>query len=204
MQKRITVFCGSSTGNDPQYLHQAATVGTLLAERGFGIVYGGAKYGTMGAVADAALAAGGEVIGVIPKHFIGGEAPHRGITQLQVVEDMHERKARMARLSQGFLALPGGAGTLEELFEVWTWAHLGMHTKPIGLLDVNGYYRLLLQFADHMVTEGFLHQRSRDRVHVDAAPEALLDKLLMGLEPSRRYAIPKARAKKSEATSGAR
>ncbi|ANN21709.1 Rossman fold protein, TIGR00730 family [Amycolatopsis orientalis] len=202
MKKRITVFCGSSTGKDPRYLSQAAALGTLLAERGFGLVYGGARYGTMGAVADAALAAGGEVIGVIPRHFIGGEAPHRGITQLQVVADMHVRKARMTQLSQGFIALPGGAGTLEELFEVWTWAHLGMHSKPIGLLDANGYYRLLLRFADHMVTEGFLHQQSRDRVHVDADPVALLDKILAEIEPGVHHPIPAARSLSSPAVSG--
>ncbi|UMP07489.1 TIGR00730 family Rossman fold protein [Amycolatopsis sp. EV170708-02-1] len=169
-------------GNDPEYLHQAAAVGSQLAQRGFGVVYGGAKHGMMGAVADAALAAGGEVIGVIPQQFVGGKATHYGISKLEVVADMQARKTRMAQLSQGFVVLPGGAVTLEDLFEVWTWAHLGMHAKPIGLLDANGYYRLLMQFADHMVAEGFLHQRSRDRVHVDADPGALLDKVLMGLE----------------------
>lgn len=182
MKKRITVFGGSSTGNDPHYLCQAATLGALLAERGYGVVYGGARYGTTGALADAALAAGGEVIGVTTRHFLDDAAAHSGISQLHVVADMHLRKARMAQLSQGFVALPGGTGTLEELFEVWAWAHLGTHTKPIGLLDSNGFFGLLLRFADHMVTEGFLTQHSRDRIQVDADPAALLDKLLLELE----------------------
>ncbi|MFE6904755.1 TIGR00730 family Rossman fold protein [Streptomyces sp. NPDC057717] len=175
--KRIAVFCGSAPGQNPEYLSHAAKLGTLIAKNGFGLVYGGATYGTMGAVADAALEAGGEVIGVIPQHFAGSEAPHHGLTQLQVVPDMHQRKARMAELADGFVALPGGAGTLEELFEVWTWAHLGIHDKPIGLLDVAGYYSLLLRFVDHMVNEGFLHHESRDRVFVESDPVALLDKL---------------------------
>ncbi|AGM07979.1 TIGR00730 family Rossman fold protein [Amycolatopsis keratiniphila] len=190
MKKRICVFCGSSASNAPRYLLPATALGTLLAERGFGLVYGGASHGIMGAVADAALAAGGEVIGVIARNVVRDEATHHGITQLQVVDDMHARKTRMAQLSQGFIALPGGTGTLEDLFEVWTWAHLGMHTKPVGLLDTNGYYRLLLQFTDHMVTEGFLHQHSRETMHVDAEPAALLDKVLANLGPQTHRESP--------------
>ncbi|KAA9158876.1 TIGR00730 family Rossman fold protein [Amycolatopsis acidicola] len=173
--RRICVFCGSSAGNDPVYAEQAAVLGKLLAGRGLGLVYGGASIGVMGAVAEAALAAGGEVIGVIPKHLMRAEIAHAGLTELVVTEDMHERKAKMAELSDGFLALPGGAGTLEELAEVWTWAQLGLHAKPIGLVDVAGYYQPLRRFADHMVSEGFLRPQHRDLVLTDSDPAALLD-----------------------------
>lgn len=173
--RRICVFCGSSTGNDPVYAEQAAALGKLLAERGIGLVYGGASVGIMGTVADAALAAGGEVIGVIPQHLMRVEIAHDGLTGLHVTADMHERKAKMAELADGFLALPGGAGTLEELAEVWTWAQLGLHSKPIGLVDVAGYYRPLREFADHMVSEGFLRGEHRDLIFVDADPVVLLD-----------------------------
>ncbi|MTD55024.1 LOG family protein [Amycolatopsis pithecellobii] len=173
--RRICVFCGSSTGNDPVYAEQAAILGKLLAERGIGLVYGGASVGIMGIVADAALAAGAEVIGVIPENLMRAEIAHAGLTDLQVTNGMHERKAKMAELADGFLALPGGAGTLEELAEVWTWAQLGLHTKPLGLVDVAGYYQPLRQFMDHMVAEGFLKQELRDLVSVDADPARLLD-----------------------------
>ncbi|WP_037336060.1 TIGR00730 family Rossman fold protein [Saccharomonospora piscinae] len=172
--RRICVFCGSSSGADPGYAAEAAAVGRLLAERGIGVVYGGGQVGLMGVVADAALEAGGEVTGVIPKHLMREEIAHHHLTELHVVDDMHERKATMARLSDGFLALPGGAGTLEELFEVWTWAQLGLHAKPVGMLDVRGYYTKLAEFLDHMVGEGFLNLPSRDLVTVSPDPEALL------------------------------
>ncbi|HJQ46114.1 MAG TPA: TIGR00730 family Rossman fold protein [Amycolatopsis sp.] len=173
--RRICVFCGSSTGKDPVYTEQAAVLGKLLADRGIGLVYGGAGIGLMGAVADAALAAGGEVIGVIPKHLMRAEVAHPNLTDLLVTADMHERKAKMAELSDGFVALPGGAGTLEELAEVWTWAQLGLHRKPIGLVDVAGYYRPLHEFADHMVAEGFLRKQHRELLLFDEDPAALLD-----------------------------
>src|SRR6187399_97384 len=173
--RRICVFCGSLTGNDPVYTEQAAAVGKLLAERGIAVVYGGGSVGIMGVVADAALAAGGEVIGVIPRHLMRAEIAHAGLTELHVTADMHERKAKMAELSDAFLALPGGAGTLEELAEVWTWAQLGLHGKPIGLVDVAGYFAPLREFADHMVTEGFLRPRHRDIMIVDPDPAVLLD-----------------------------
>ncbi|MBE1498608.1 uncharacterized protein (TIGR00730 family) [Amycolatopsis lexingtonensis] len=173
---RICVFCGSSMGFSPRYAEQAAALGKLLAQRGIGLVYGGASVGTMGVVADAALAAGGEVIGVIPEALSSVEISHAGLSELHVVRDMHERKAKMAALSDGFLALPGGAGTLEELFEVWTWAQLGLHGKPIGLVDVDGYYGPLLAFADHMVTEGFVKPEYRQLLMADADPAALLDR----------------------------
>ncbi len=169
------MFCGSSTGVGEGYGRDAAALGTLLAERGIGVVYGGASVGLMGVVADAALAAGGEVIGVIPQHLMRVEIAHDRLTEQYVVEDMHQRKAKMAELSDGFLALPGGAGTLEELFEVWTWAQLGLHAKPLALVDAGGYYTKLAEFIDHMVEEGFLNTRSRELVTIDADPVALLD-----------------------------
>ncbi|EIE97646.1 LOG family protein [Saccharomonospora glauca] len=173
--ERICVFCGSSSGKDPAYATEAAAMGKLLADRGIGLVYGGGRVGLMGVVADAVLEAGGEVIGVIPKHLMRAEIAHHGLPKLHVVADMHERKATMARLSDGFVALPGGAGTLEELFEVWTWAQLGLHAKPVGLLDVRGYYSKMAEFIDHMVAEGFLGGTSRDLVTVTDDAEALLD-----------------------------
>ncbi|MFE0028055.1 TIGR00730 family Rossman fold protein [Amycolatopsis sp. NPDC059021] len=174
--RRVCVFCGSAMGGSPVYAEAAAALGKLLAQRGIGLVYGGASVGTMGVVADAAMAAGGEVIGVIPQALRKVEITHEGLTELHVVADMHERKAKMAELSDGFLALPGGAGTLEELFEVWTWAQLGLHGKPIGLVDVAGYYAPLIGFADHMVTEGFLREGFRDLLAIDPDPAVLLDR----------------------------
>ncbi|WP_115944271.1 TIGR00730 family Rossman fold protein [Amycolatopsis thermalba] len=173
--KRICVFCGSSGGGDPVYVDAATALGKLLAERGIGLVYGGASVGLMGAVADGAVAAGGEVIGVIPEHLKRVEIAHAGLSELVVTADMHERKAKMAEYADAFLALPGGAGTLEELAEVWTWAQLGLHGKPIGLVDVRGYYRPFRDFIDHMVTEKFLRAEHRDLVFVDEDPAALLD-----------------------------
>ena len=182
--RRVCVFCGSSMGFDPAYAEHATALGALLAERGIGLVYGGASVGTMGAVADGALAAGGEVIGVIPEHLSSVEIAHAGLTELHVVADMHERKAKMAALSEGFLALPGGAGTLEELFEVWTWAQLGLHAKPIGLVDIAGYYGPLREFVDHMVAEGFLRAAHRDLLAIHADPAVLLDKFAEYEAPS--------------------
>jgi uncharacterized protein (TIGR00730 family) len=174
---RICVFCGSSPGQSASYADAAADFGRLLAERGLGLVYGGATVGTMGVIADAALAAGGQVYGVIPKQLVDWEIAHRGLTQLYEVDDMHRRKAKMADLADAFVALPGGAGTLEELFEVWTWAQLGLHNKPIGLLDVDGYYSRLWPMLDHMVAEGFLRPEYRDSLQLDADPQRLLDEL---------------------------
>lgn len=181
--RRICVFCGSSGGTSAVYAREAARLGTQLAERGLGLVYGGARIGMMGVLADAALEAGAEVIGVIPEYMRTVEIGHDGLSELRVVADMHERKATMAGLADGFLALPGGVGTLEELFEVWTWAQLGLHRKPLGLLDVAGYYRPLVEFVEHMVTEGFLRPEQRDLLCVDQEPEALLSSFA-GNEPS--------------------
>lgn len=170
---RVCVFCGSSKGSG-RYLEAARQVGETLAQRGIGIVYGGAHVGTMGALADAALAAGGSVTGVIPQSLVDWEVAHTGLTELHVVNGLHQRKALMAELSDAFIALPGGAGTLEELFEVWTWAQLGLHTKPVGLLDVDGYFAYLRRFVDHMVDEGFSRAPYRDMLLVESGVEELL------------------------------
>jgi uncharacterized protein (TIGR00730 family) len=171
---RLCVFCGSSSGHDPAYGVLAAQLGRALAQRRIGLVYGGGRVGLMGVLADAALAAGGEVIGVIPKALLDLEIGHRGLTQLRVVDSMHARKALMVELADGFVALPGGIGTLEELFEVWTWAQLGMHRKPCGLLDVGGFFTPLVSFLDHVVATGFLHSAYRAMLAVAASPDELL------------------------------
>ena len=146
--RSICVFCGASTGHDPIYREAAENLGRALAERGIRLVYGGGAVGLMGVVADAAMAAGGEVIGIIPQSLKDAEVGHTGLTRLEVVDGMHARKARMAELSDAFIALPGGLGTLEELFEVWTWGQLGYHGKPLGLLDTNQFYSKLSHFLD--------------------------------------------------------
>jgi uncharacterized protein (TIGR00730 family) len=175
--KRIVVFCGSSPGRRPAYMAAAQDLGRLLATRGIGVVYGGASIGLMGALADAALAAGGEVIGVIPRRLFPAEIPHTGLTEQRIVETMHERKALMAELSDAVIALPGGTGTLDELFEMFTWSQLGLHRQPIGLLDVEGYWKSLLSFLEHMVQERFIHAEHRDTLLVESDPEALLERL---------------------------
>jgi uncharacterized protein (TIGR00730 family) len=172
--QRLCVFCGSSPGHDPAYSALAAQFGRTLAQRRIGVVYGGGRVGLMGALADAALAAGGEVVGVIPQMLLDREHGHRGLTQLRVVDSMHARKALMAELADGFVALPGGIGTLEEIFEVWTWAQLGMHRKPCGLLDVDGFFTPLVSFLDHVVASGFLRPASRAMLTVAASPDELL------------------------------
>lgn len=152
----ICIFCGSSPGHDPAYREAAAAAARSMAESGAAIVYGGGRVGLMGAVADAALAAGGEVIGVMPRSLVAREIAHRGLSRLQVVETMHERKTTMSGLADAFLALPGGAGTLEEIFEQWTWGQLGIHGKPCAFLNVKGYFDPLRTMLDKMVAEGFL------------------------------------------------
>lgn len=174
--QRICVYCGSSIGARPAYRDAAERLGRALARRGLGVVYGGGNVGLMGVVADAALAAGGEVIGVIPEALMAWEVGHLGLTRLHVVGSMHERKALMAELADGFIALPGGIGTLEELFEMWTWGQLGYHRKPLALLDVAGYFSQLEGFIDHMVAEGFLKAAHRAFILNDADPERLLDR----------------------------
>lgn len=175
--RRLCIFCGSSPGRDPAYSAAAAELGKLLAERRIGVVYGGASIGLMGTVADAAQAAGGEVIGVIPRALVEWEVAHTGLVDLRVVASMHERKALMAELSDGFIALPGGIGTLEELFEVWTWAQLGSHRKPCALLNVRAFYDPLLSFLDFVSGEGFLRPMHRNMLLVGKGPEELLAKM---------------------------
>ncbi|KAF0862615.1 TIGR00730 family Rossman fold protein [Pseudomonas sp. LD120] len=173
----VCVFCGASTGANPLYLEAAQALGRALAERKLTLVYGGGAVGLMGVVADAALAAGGEVIGIIPQSLKDKEIGHSGLTRLEVVDGMHARKARMAELSDAFIALPGGLGTLEELFEVWTWGQLGYHHKPLGLLEVNGFYEKLSGFLDHIVAEGFVRAPHRDMLQMSESPASLLDAL---------------------------
>jgi len=175
--KSICVFCGSNPGHNHIYLEQARQLGAVLAQRGISLIYGGGSVGLMGAVADACLQAGGRVVGVIPRHLWAMEVGHRDLTELHIVESMHERKAMMAELSDGFVVLPGGIGTLEEFFEIWTWGQLGIHKKPFGVLDVDGYYRQMFAFLDHMTGEGFLKPEQRGMVQQSADPTTLLDAL---------------------------
>lgn len=173
----LRVFCGSSSGANPAFTEAAAAVGELLAARGIGLVYGGGRVGLMGTLADAALRAGGEVIGVIPESLMAWEVGHTGLTELRIVESMHARKAMMAELSEAFLALPGGFGTWEELCEVLTWAQLGLHGKPCGILNVDGYYDPLLALFDHAVRERLLRPEHRSLALTDTDPARLLDRL---------------------------
>jgi uncharacterized protein (TIGR00730 family) len=175
--RSVCVFCGANEGNPPAYAEAARAAGILFAESGIRLVTGGGRVGLMGVVADAALAAGGEVVGVIPHALLAREMGHTGLTRLEVVSTMHERKARMADLSDGFVALPGGIGTLEELFEVWTWAQLGVHTKPCGLLNVAGYYDGLLAFLRRCASEGFVSERSLKMLVVESDPRRMLERL---------------------------
>jgi uncharacterized protein (TIGR00730 family) len=173
--KNMCVFSGSSSGNRNEYSVAAQELGRSLAQRGIGVVYGGGHVGLMGQVADAALAAKGRVTGVITEALMAKEVGHRGLTDLRVVKTMHERKALMADLSDGFVALPGGFGTLDEFFEAITWAQLGIHRKPCGLLNVHGYFDRLLAFIDHSVAEGFVRREYRDMLCVATNAAGLLD-----------------------------
>lgn len=177
MMKRVCVFCGSSAGSDAQYLEAARSLGLAIAGRGLDLVYGGAGVGLMAALADAALAAGGHVIGVMPARLVEKELAHARLPDLRVVASMHERKALMADLADAFIALPGGIGTLDETFEILTWAQLGLHEKPCGLLDVAGYYRTLLAFIDHAVTARFVRPEHRAMILVDTEAGRMLDRL---------------------------
>jgi uncharacterized protein (TIGR00730 family) len=175
--QRICVFTGSSPGARAEYAAAAVDLGALLAERRCTLVYGGAKVGLMGVLADSVLAGGGEVVGVIPEGLLAREVAHLGLSELHVVASMHERKSVMAELSDGVIALPGGLGTLEEYFEMLTWAQLGLHAKPCGLLDVRGYFDSLLAFLDHAVEERFVSQEHRRMVIAEHDPRALLDRM---------------------------
>jgi uncharacterized protein (TIGR00730 family) len=172
--RRICVFCGSSPGAKPAYRAAAESLGSLLARRGIGLVFGGGSVGLMGVLADAVLGAGGEVIGVIPHALEAREVAHKGLADLRVVGSMHERKALMADLADGFIALPGGIGTLEEMFEILTWAQLGIHAKPCALLDVANYFEPLLHFLDRVVEQRFLRPEHRGQLLVDTDAERLL------------------------------
>jgi len=173
--RRVCVFCGSNPGVRPDYCLAAQELGKELVRRDIGLVYGGASIGCMGAVADAVLAEGGEVVGVMPQNLVDKEIAHSGLGELHVVGSMHERKALMAELSDAFIALPGGMGTLEEICEVVTWAQLGLHKKPCGLLDVAGYYSLLARFLDHVSEQQFMKPEHRDIIMTADSPAALLD-----------------------------
>jgi len=172
---RVCVFCGSSSGARAEYAHAAAETGELIARRGLGLVFGGGHVGLMGVVADAALRAGGAVVGVITRALKDREVAHDALTELHVVRTMHERKALMATLADAFLVLPGGIGTLEEFFEVWTWGQLGEHAKPVGLLNAGGYYDGLVRFLDTAQAEGFLKGKHRHMLIVGDTPAAVLD-----------------------------
>src|SRR5438128_6633041 len=186
--KRVCVFCASSTGGDALYAEAAQALAVELVERGIGIVYGGGSVGLMGVLADTALAGGGEVIGVLPGPLASKELAHTGVTELRLVESMHERKATMGALGDGFLTLPGGLGTLEETFEVLTWSLLGIHRKPIGLLNVNGYYDPFLRLLTHAMREGFLRRDFLGLLTVGATPGELLDAMEAWTPP----ALPRA------------
>ncbi len=174
---RVCVFCGSSAGRDPRYAAAAAELGQALVARGWGLVYGGGRVGLMGLVADAVLAAGGNVIGVIPKMLATKELLHVGATEMHVVESMHARKAMMAELADAFVALPGGYGTFEETFEMITWGQLGIHQKPLGLFDVLDFFQPLVQFIDHAIAEGFIRPEQRDLLVTADSAGPLLDRL---------------------------
>jgi hypothetical protein len=172
--KSICVYCGSGLGNDPAFLAEAVVAGTTIAKAGLTLVYGGGKVGLMGAVADAALAAGGKVIGVMPADLVNQEIGHKGLTELRIVNSMHERKWAMAELADGFLCLPGGPGTFEEIFEQWTWALLGFHAKPCGFVNVNGYYDLMRGLVQNMADKGFTTQQYADMlIYTDTTAQAL-------------------------------
>ncbi len=174
--RSVCVFCGSNAGARSLYVEAAHDVGRAVADRGLRLVYGGASVGLMGAIADAALGAVGEVVGVMPRALVEREIAHNGLSELHEVASMHERKALMSDLSDAFLALPGGAGTLEEVFEIWTWAQLGHHRKPVGLLNAGSYFDLLIAFLDHQQRERFVRPEHRDMLIVEEQPERILDR----------------------------
>ncbi len=175
--KRIAVYCGSATPEDPRYIELAQQVGRTLATRGIGVVYGGGKLGLMGAVADSALAAGGEVIGVIPEALVNSEVAHRGCTELHVVSGMHERKLAFTNLSDGFLTIPGGVGTMDELWEAVSWAQLGYHAKPVGLLNAFGFFDQLLAFNHHMIAVGFIRPAHAGIIIAESELDLLLTRM---------------------------
>ena len=176
----VCVYCGSRPGGRPAYRALAEALGTAIGQRGWQLVYGGGRAGLMGIVADAALAAGGRVVGVIPDSLMRLEVGHAGLSELHVVQTMHQRKQLMAKRSDAFIAMPGGIGTFEELFEVWTWRHLGYHDRPLGLLDTEGFWAPMLAFLQHAVTEGFMGADQMAMLHADTDVGRLLDRLAQG------------------------
>jgi uncharacterized protein (TIGR00730 family) len=183
----ICVYCGSSTGNTPTYVEAAEAFGERLGRRGYNLVYGGASIGIMGAVADAAMAAGAQATGVMPESMLEEELAHQQLDDLRIVESMHERKATMADLSDAFVALPGGLGTLEELFETWTWAQLGYHRKPCSVLNIDSYWSPLLEMVDHAVESGFVDEVYRRMLVVGRQPDTLLDRLENYTPPTDKF-----------------
>src|SRR5687768_7048418 len=187
--RRLCVYAGSNPGAHPGYAAAAERLAALMAERGIGLVYGGGDVGLMGVLADSVLARGGEAIGVIPQALMDREIGHRGLTELRVVGSMHERKALMAELSDGFIAMPGGIGTMEEFFEVLSWAQLGLHEKPCGLLNVSGYYDSLIRFLDHAMLQDFIKPKHRELMIVEGQPAKLLDRFedFLREHPAKRF-----------------
>ena len=192
MMKQVCIFCGSYAGAQPMYMEVAHAIGLGLAKRSIGLVYGGGRVGLMGAIADGTIAGGGHVTGVIPQSLVDRELAHKGLNELHIVTSMHERKAMMAQIAEGFIALPGGFGTLDELFEIITWAQLGFHRKPIALLNVGGYFNPLLAFIAHMSTEGFIKPEHSTAMLVKAEVDDLLDTLLAYEPPELEKWIKKA------------
>lgn len=188
--KRVCVFCGSTVGIRPAYVTQMELLARALVNRGLGLVYGGGNIGLMRVIADAVLELGGDVIGIIPESLLQAEVAHKDLTQLHVVGGMHERKAMMAEYSDAFIAAPGGIGTLEELFEIWTWGQLGFHSKPLGFFDIENYYSRLQSFLDHMVAEGFVRERHRTMMITDDDPFRLLDQLSRFEHPGSVFSAP--------------
>ncbi|SNZ07055.1 TIGR00730 family Rossman fold protein [Cohaesibacter gelatinilyticus] len=175
--KSICIFCGSNWGNREEYKQAASAISREIARRGYTLVYGGAGVGLMGACADAALAEGGKVIGILPEALKEKEVDHKGLTELHLVSSMHERKAMMAELSDGFISIPGGAGTMDEMFEIWTWGMLGWHDKPSALMNVEGYYDDLIKFLDKTADEGFVRKAHREMLIIDTDAESILDQM---------------------------
>ena len=188
--RRVCVFCGSSSGKDPAFTQHMQALGKAIALRNLELVYGGGNIGLMGIIADAVLAEGGKVIGVIPHSIFQKEVAHQNLTELHVVKNMHERKALMAELADGFIAAPGGIGTLEEMFEIWTWGQLGFHTKPFGFLNTDGFFTSLLSFLDHSTSQGFVMDRHRQMAMVHTNPNRLLDLLADFEHPGSVFSVP--------------
>jgi uncharacterized protein (TIGR00730 family) len=191
-RRMIAVFCGAGTGNDPRFEKATYAFGQALARRGLGLVYGGGAVGLMGAVADGALSEGGHVVGVIPNFMVEKELAHRGVADMRIVHSMHERKALMAKLADGFVALPGGLGTLDELLEILTWAQLGLHRKPIALLNVAGMHDGLVALLDRLVGYAFLPQQTRDLLYVDDRIEVLIDHVVASFPATDRTHVERA------------